>query len=70
MFGPRAKSRAGWGNCKSRGVHDGLRMASPLPRSGKSFWVAQQGKALVRFVFEETANDQVEAGLERCGAEM
>lgn len=65
-----AKSRARWGECRSRGVSDVLRMASPLPDSGKSFWVVQWGKATVRFVFGETANDQVEAGLERCDAEM
>lgn len=58
------------GGMQSRGVSDVLRMASPLPRSGKSFWVVQQGKAMVRFVFGETANDQVEVGLERCDAEM
>lgn len=64
-----AKSRAGWGKCKSWGEYDRTKDGEPSPPHGKSFGV-KQGKAMVRFVFEATANDQMEAGLERGDAEM
>lgn len=59
-----AKSRVGWGKCKSWGDYD---RTKNFPH-GKPFGV-RQGKAMVRFVFEATASDQMEAGLERCDAE-